>query len=153
MSDTASNIVLALFGYNRAGKILWTVITVAGLGVFLVRTGLLTGLQFTEADERLFRAARHGDRAGIEQALATGAEVNAASPLDGKTALFRAAVFGHADAVKALLGHGANPAAHGFDDKSAIEIVTSARADEKDPAAAQALDQAASVLRAAEAHP
>jgi hypothetical protein len=46
---------------------------------------------------------RHGDRGGIERALGEGARVTDVSPVDGKTALFRAAVFGHADAVRLLL--------------------------------------------------
>jgi ankyrin repeat protein len=44
--------------------------------------------------------------AGVEAALASGAGVNDASPLDGGTALFRAAAFGHADVVRVLLEHG-----------------------------------------------
>jgi len=147
-SSTASTIVLALFGYNRAGKILYGVIAVVAMLTFAARVFWLP--PFTDADERLFRAARHGERAAIEQSLAAGGAVNAASPLDGKTALFRAAVFGHADAVRVLLERGADPSARGYDGRSAMEVVTSARADEKDPGAAHALDEVAGVLRDAE---
>ena len=101
-------------------------------------------------DHSRFRAARHGDLAGIEQALTAGGGVNDPSPTDGKTALFRAAVFGHADAVRALLARGADPQRRGNDGRTALEVVTSAREDEKDPRVAQSLDRVAAVLREVE---
>jgi len=113
MSESkASFIVLALFGLNRAGQVLWGLIAAAGLAYFVVA---IQGPPFSDEDERLFRAARHGDRAALEQALAAGAGIEAASPVDGKTALFRAAVLGHPDTVRFLVEHGANPAARGLD--------------------------------------
>ncbi len=74
--------------------------------------------------------------------------MNAASPVDRKTALFRAAVFGHADVVRALLEHGADPEARGSDGRTALEVTLAARAETKDPAAAAALDAVAAALRA-----
>jgi hypothetical protein len=148
-TDRASTIVLALFGLNRAGKILYITLFVLAVPAFVAWTVWLPRLRFSDQDERLFKAARHGDRAGVEQALAAGAHVNAAAPIDGKTALFRAAVFGQADAVRVLLEHGADPAIRGNDGQSALEVVTAARHDEKDPAAAGALDSVMAVLREA----
>jgi hypothetical protein len=149
--DRTSFIVLALFGLNRAGKILYTTLFLLAVPALVAWTVLVPRLRFTDQDERLFKAARHGDRPGVERALAAGAHVNAASPVDGKTALFRAAVFGQADAVRALLEHGADPAARGNDGRSALEVVTEARHDEKDGAVAGALDSVMAVLRRAEA--
>ena len=64
--------------------------------------------------------------------------------------LFRAAVFGHADVVRWLLAHGADPAVRGSDGRTPLAVVTAARGEEKDPAAAQALDGVIGVLREAE---
>jgi hypothetical protein len=146
-TDRASSIVLTLFGLNRAGKILYTTVFVLAVPALVAWTVWLPGLRFSEADERLFKAARHGDGAAVEQALAAGAHVNAASPIDGKTALFRAAVFGRATTVRTLLEHGANSEARGSDGRSALEIVTEARHDEKDAAVAASLDLVMVVLR------
>jgi uncharacterized protein len=106
-------------------------------------------MRFSEADEQLFRAARHGDVAGIKEALEIGAKVDDVAPIDRKTALFRAAAFGYPDAVKALLSRGANPAARGADGKTALEVVTEAIGEEKDPTARQELEAVAAVLRKA----
>ena len=84
MSESkASFIVLALFGYNWAGKILWGLVAVIGVAYFVFAT---QGPPFSDEDERLFRAARHGDRAGVERSLEAGASVAdlvAARPQDG----------------------------------------------------------------------
>lgn len=149
-TDRASAIVLALFGLNRPGKIVYTTLFVLAVPAFMAWTVWVPRLRFSEQDEQLFKAARHGDRPGIERALAGGAHVNAASPIDRKTALFRAAVFGQADSVRALLDHGADPAARGSDGRTAREMVAEARHDERDAAAAAALDAVASILHDAE---
>lgn len=149
-TNRASSFVLTLFGLNRAGKILYTTLFVLALPAFLAWNVWLPRARFSDEDERLFKAARHGDRAGVAQALAAGAHVNASSPVDGKTALFRAAVFGRADVVRVLLDRGADPAARGDDGRSALEVVSAARQDEKDPAAAAALDAVIAALGKAE---
>jgi len=113
----ASFIVLALFGYNWAGKILWTLVAATGLAYFVFVT---QGPPFSDEDERLFRAARHGDRAGVERSLEAGAGVADLSPLDRKTVLFRAAAFGHAEVVAVLLEKGADPAIRDGDGKTAL---------------------------------
>jgi ankyrin repeat protein len=110
-------------------------------------------VQFHDEEERLFRAARHGDVAAIERSLASGGNVHAAAPIDGKTALFRAAVFGHVDAVRALLRHGADASIRGHDGRTALEMVVEARTGETDRARAQALDAVAAALREANATP
>ena len=135
-----------LFGLNRTGQILYAT---AAVVAFLFWSGLLPPSRFSAEDEELFRAARHGDRTGVERALAAGASVADAAPIDGKTALFRAAVFGHADVVRLLLERGADPAARGADGRSALEVVTAARQDERAPASARALEAVAAVLREA----
>jgi len=142
----ASFIVLALFGYNRAGKILWGLVAALGVTYFVFA---IQDPPFSDEDERLFRAARHGDRAGVERSLEAGAGVADLSPLDRKTALFRAAAFGHADVVRVLLDRGADPATHGGDGKTALDVVIEARADEKKPEAQRALDEVANLLRQA----
>ena len=91
--------LLFLFGLNRAGQILYTSLFVLAVPALMFWT-LLPGMRFSEADEQLFRAARHGDVAGIKEAFDIGAKVDAEAPTDRKTALFRAAVFGYPDAVK-----------------------------------------------------
>jgi hypothetical protein len=139
-----------LFGLNRAGKVLYVSAAVIAVAIFVLRQDVLPRAHFSDADEALFRAARHGDVAGIEQALASGANVADEAPIDRKTALFRAAVFGYADAVKVLLGHGADPAVRGTDGRTALEVVTDALGDEKDPQARHALEAVAALLRAAE---
>jgi len=113
----------ALLGLNRAGKFLYIAVlalAVVGVGLWKVE---LPRRRFSDEDERLFRAARHGDLPGIERSLTSGGGVNDAAPIDGKTALFRAAVFGHADAVRALLDPGADPARRGNDGRTALEVV------------------------------
>ena len=139
-------VLYALFGLNRAGQILYGTLIVLAVAVFAGRQ-ILPRLQFSAQDEQLFRAARHGDRAGVDQALSAGASLDHAAPIDRKTALFRAAVFGHADVVRLLLERGADPKAVGADGRSAVEVVLAARAEEKDPAVARGLDAVAAVLR------
>src|SRR6478735_5246213 len=124
-------VLYALFGLNRAGGILYGTLFVLGAAAFIGWT-LLPRLQFSDQDEQLFRAARHGDRAGVEQALAAGASLDHQGPVDRKTALFRAAVFGHADVVRLLLERGADPKAVGADGRSALEVVLAARGEERD---------------------
>jgi hypothetical protein len=141
-------VLFALFGLNRAGKILYGTVFLVAVAVFAGRQ-ILPSLQFSDQDEQLFRAARHGDRAAIEQALSAGASLAHTAPVDRKTALFRAAVFGHADVVRLLIERGADPNAVGADGRSALDVVTAAREEEKDPAAAGALDAVAKVLREA----
>jgi len=141
----------ALLGLARGGKILYRalfVLAVPGLVAWFV---VLPRWRFTEQDERLFRAARHGDAAGIEQALTAGAHLDARSPIDGKTALFRAAIFGHTIAVRTLLAHGANALLQGSDGKSALDVANDARQQEKNPALAQDLDAVVTLLRGSEA--
>jgi Ankyrin repeats (3 copies) len=142
-------LLYTLPGFNRAGKFLYAgLILLAGPALawwFIWRPSS----QFHDEDEQLFRAARNGDVAGIARALDAGARVNAAAPIDGKTAIFRAAVFGHADAVRDLLQRGADTNAQGNDGKTVLEIVTSVRSEEHDPVRAKALDAVASALEGA----
>lgn len=153
MSDKSSPIQAALFallGLGRGGTILYRVLFVLAVPAFAVWTVFLPRWRFTDQDERLFRAARHGDATGIESALSAGARVNAAAPVDQKTALFRAAIFGHQAAVKVLLEHGADPAARGSDGQTALQVALAARASEKDPAGARDLDLVIAMLRESE---
>ena len=145
---TASDrpVLYAIFGLNRAGKILYGTLFLLAIAAFAGRQ-ILPTLQFSDQDEQLFRAARHGARAAVEQALTNGASLEHAAPIDHKTALFRAAVFGHADIVRLLLERGADPNAVGADGRSALDVVTAARAEEKDAAVASNLDAVAAVLR------
>lgn len=139
-----------LLGLGRGGQILYGTLFVLAVPALLVWLVVLPRWRFSDQDERLFRAARHGDSAGVEQSLAAGARVNAASPVDGKTALFRAAIFGHVGAVRMLLDHGADTAVRGSDGLSALEVATAARAGEKDPGIAKNLDAVMTILREAE---
>jgi hypothetical protein len=145
--DAKHPILYTLLGLNTAGKFLH------GIGLlFVVAAGVvwvvfLPQWRFTDKEEALFRAARHGDRAGVERALADGARIDAESPMDRKTALFRAAVFGYDDVVRYLLERGASPAARGADGRTALEVVQAAREDEKSPDAAKGLDAVIAVLR------
>ena len=147
---SASSVLSALLGLNRAGRILYTSLFVLAVPAMLVWFVLMPRLQFSEADERLFRAARHGDLAGVAQSLAAGGRINAAAPIDGKTAIFRAAVFGHAELVRDLLKKGADPGVRGTDGKTVLEVVAAARSKERDAARARALDAVADALRATE---
>jgi hypothetical protein len=149
-TSKGQSLLYTLLGLNRAGTFLWVALlalVVLGGGVWKVA---LPRWRFSDEDERLFRAARNGDVAGVERSLAAGGGVNDAAPIDGKTALFRAAVFGHADVVRALLEHGADPERRGNDGRTALEIVLAARSEEKDQAVAQGLDGVVAVLRQVE---
>jgi hypothetical protein len=140
----------ALLGLGRAGERLYLALFVLAVPALAVWTVFLPRWRFSDHDEALFRAARHGDAAGVERSLADGAHVNAASPVDGKTALCRAAIFGHADAVRVLLEHGADASARGSDGQTALDVATAARTQEKDPAIAHNLDTVLAALRGAE---
>ena len=138
--------LFALLGLGRGGQILYVTLFVLAVPAFVAYTVWLPRVRFSAADEQLFHAARHGDRAGIERALSDGARVTRASPVDGKTALFRAAVFGHVDAVRLLLERGADREARGSDGRTVLEVVTAARGEERDRVAATALDAVAATL-------
>ena len=148
-----ASILYTVLGVNRAGQILYTTLFVLAVPALLVWTVVLPRLHFSDQDEMLFQAARHGDREGVERALAAGADVNAVAPVDRKTALFRAAIFGHAEVVRLLIDRGASVTATGSDGRSALEVTADARANEKDPEAAQALETVAIVLRQAKVEP
>jgi hypothetical protein len=140
----------ALLGLGRGGQILYRILFVLAVPALAVWTVVLPRLRFSDEDERLFRAARHGDVAGVEHSLSAGARVNATSPVDGKTALFRAAIFGHAPAVRSLLEHGADASVRSSGDQTALDVAQAARASEKDPATARNLDAVVAALRDAE---
>lgn len=140
--------LFTLFGFNRAGRILYTSIFVLAIPVLTVWTVFLPRWRFSEPDERLFKAARHGDVAGIERALGDGADVNAQAPVDRKTALFRAVAFAQTDAVRALLKAGADPERRGSDDQTALQLAETARKAESNSPRAAAYDQVIGVLRA-----
>lgn len=137
----------ALLGLGRGGRILYGALFALAVPALVVWFIVLPRWRFSDEDERLFRAARHGDVAGVEQALAAGANLNAASPVDGKTALCRAAIFGHVDVVRTLLARGADASVHGNDGQTALDVAVAARESEKDPAAAHDLEAVAALLR------
>lgn len=150
MAETTDRPLLyTLFGLNRAGQILYTTLFVLAVPALIVWTVVLPRLRFKEPDEHLFKAARHGDVAGITRALAEGANVNAAAPVDGKTALFRAAAFGYADAVRALLKAGADPERRARD-QTALQFAEEIRKVERDPARARTYDDVIAALREAQ---
>jgi hypothetical protein len=148
MADTNDRPWLyTLFGLNRAGQILYTTLFVLAVPALMLWTVVLPRMRFHEPEEHLFKAARHGDVAGIERAIAEGARINAEAPVDGRTALFRAAAFGHVDAVRALLKAGADPERRAGNDQTALLLAESARKEEHDPARAAAYDQVIAALR------
>lgn len=149
-ADAKHPILYTIFGLNRAGQVLYFVLIAGAAFGFAYWKIEIPRRQFSAADEALFRAARHGDRAGVEQSLEAGGGVNDIAPIDGKTALFRAAVFSHVDVVRLLLERGADPERRGNDGQTALEAVQAARAEEKDPQAATALDAVAKVLHEAQ---
>ena len=69
-SSGAPSWLLALFGLNRAGKILWTAAFVLAVPALMFWKVGLPRMRFSEADKQLFKAARHGDVAGIERTAA-----------------------------------------------------------------------------------
>jgi hypothetical protein len=145
-------VLYVLLGLDK-GSVLWRAIFVLAVPALVVWTVVLPRIRFRDEEERLFRAARHGDAAGIERSIAAGGKVNAASPVDGKSALFRAAIFGHTAAVRTLLAHGADASLRAADDKTALDITLAARAEEKDPAIVHELDTIAGLLRTAQETP
>ena len=156
VSEDASPVrdfIFALLGLGRAGQILYRTLFVLAIPALTVWSVFLPRFRFSDQDERLFRAARHGDVGGVESALSAGASVNRAAPVDGKTALFRAAIFGHVAAVKALLQRGADVSARGSDGQTVLEVALAARASEKNPEADRDLDQVIALLRESEPSP
>ncbi len=77
-----TSLLQTLLGLNRAGRILWTTLFVLAVPALTAWFVLVPRLRFHDEDERLFRAARHGDRAGVERSLAAGGQVNAIAPID-----------------------------------------------------------------------
>jgi hypothetical protein len=152
-NSNGSTILYTLLGLNRAGRMLYGAVFVLAVPALAAWFVVLPRLRFSDQDEQLFRAARHGDRAGVERALAAGADVNASAPVDRRTALFRAAVFGHAEIVRVLLKRGASADARGSDGRTALEVTEEARSHETNPVAAHALDAVALVLNDAKAQP
>jgi len=152
-NSSGQTILYTLLGLNRGGRILYRALFVLAVPALVVWFVVLPRLRFSDQDEQLFRAARHGDRAGVERALAAGANVNASAPVDRKTALFRAAVFGHAEIVRVLLKRGASADARGSDGRTALEVTQETRSHETNPVAAHALDAVALVLNEAKAQP
>lgn len=81
------------------------------LGIWIACSLLLTTSRLAAADDpgdALRRAASAGDVAKVKELLAAGVDANAANSYGG-TALSFAADKGHAEVVKLLLEHGANP--------------------------------------------
>jgi hypothetical protein len=142
-------ILFTIFGLNRAGQILYITLFVLAIPALTVWTVFVPRWRFSDADERLFKAARHGDVAGIERALAEGADVNAQAPIDRKTALLRAVAFAQTDAVRALLKAGADPERRGGDDQTALQLAETARKAESNSPRAASYDQVIAVLRGA----
>jgi hypothetical protein len=147
------SILYTLLGLNRAGRILYGLGFVLAVPALVAWFVVLPRMRFSDQDEQLFHAARHGDRAGVERALDGGADVNVAAPVDHRTVLFRAAVFGHAAVVRVLLERGADANVRGSDGRSALEVTTEARAQEKDAATARALDEVIAALRETRSRP
>ena len=141
------SVLFTLLGLGRAGQILYVTLFVLAVPLLAAYTVWLPRLSFLGSGRAPVprrptrRSRRH------RAALGEGARVTDVSPVDGKTALFRAAVLGHADAVRLLLERGADPQGRGNDGRTVAEVVTSARGDERDPAAAAALDAVAAALR------
>jgi hypothetical protein len=86
------SVFFTLLGLGRAGQILYVTLFVLAVPLLAAYTVWLPSFRFSEADEHLFRAARHGDRGGIERALGEGARLTDVSPVDGKTAVSRRGV-------------------------------------------------------------
>ena len=152
MSESRIQTVLfALLGLNRAGKVLYGLLFVAVVPALVAWNVWLPRARFTDADEQLFKAARHGDVQALQESISAGADITHGSPVDGKTALFRAAVFGRSDVVRALLERSADPQARGSDGRTVLDVVSAAREGEKNPDLARALDEVAAILQKAEA--
>jgi len=83
------------------------------------------GEQPETPDELLLLAAQLGDSDGVGQALAQGADVNAANS-DGMTALMFAVQQGNEDCVKQLISQGANLEARREDGQTAATIAQQA---------------------------
>ena len=143
-------VLAAIFGLSRAGRILYGTLFVLAVPALAAWFILLPRLRFSDRDERLFKAARHGDAAGIARAIAEGADVNVEAPIDRKTALFRAAAFAQADAVRALLKAGADAEHRGADNQTALQLAETARKEEHDPSRASGYDQVIAALRGAQ---
>ena len=92
--------------------------------VCLLTLTLLTGCAtISPLDE----AISQGDLARVETLLAQGAPVNNAEAQSGSTPLMDAAFWGHADIVKTLLAHGADPGAKNSGGSSALDLAISSQ--------------------------
>jgi uncharacterized protein len=80
----------------------------------------------TPGQRAFFTAARLGDVAALRDGIGRGQEVNAREPAHGRTALMRAAAFGHLEAVQLLLASRADPRAADAQKLTALHIAADA---------------------------
>lgn len=76
MSDSPSpirTVLFALLGLGRAEKIHYGTLAALAIPALAVWFVFLPRWKFSDQDEQLFRAARHGNVAGVESSLAAGA--------------------------------------------------------------------------------
>lgn len=91
-----------------------------------VKKTIVVGYEPTAAlpsDQKLLQAAHKGDLAGVQAALAAGANVNATSER-GQTALMLAAPGGYTEIARVLIEAKANVNAHDGDGTTALMIAT-----------------------------
>ena len=91
-------------------------------------TSTATSTQATGAaafDADLYRSAEVGNRSGVQYRLDAGADINAANPANGWTALHAAAYNGHKKLVAYLLTRGANANAPDKDGNTPLHLAAS----------------------------
>ena len=121
---TIDRVLATLDRIGRIARVPVILIVVGAIPYIYLTRVYLPRRAVTPAVEQLLTAARRGDTVAVRRALAAGAGVDVPDATDGQTALMRAASFGHAEAVNALLASGATATRAAVTGETALHLAS-----------------------------